>query len=153
MSTHILFTHGKNPLSWLICKLTKEPTSHCAIQYDGWVLHSNFYGVHWERRLEFEHKCEIVHAVAVEDDPKRLITLAAEFGGKAGYDFFGLAYLGLRFALRMIGLHLPKKNLWQMSGMFLCTEWVSLYANGEVDSEITPEKLYERLLTKTPKGA
>jgi hypothetical protein len=146
----ILFTRGDNPLSSLICKLTKEDVSHCALQYGEWVLHANFYGVHWEAYAHFSKACEVVHTVEVADDLPRLVGLAAQYAGRARYDFMGLAYLGLRMALRLIGLHLPKKNLWQMSGMFLCTEWVSLYANLEADSEITPFKLYERL-SEAPK--
>lgn len=141
----ILFVRGHSPVSWLICKLTKEDVSHCAIEVDGWVLHSNFYGVHWETLADFEQKCTLMHELAVPEDPYHVIEMAALYSGRAQYDFGGLFYMGLRIFLRNYGIHLPKKNLWQQTGMFLCTEWVSQFLGGEEDSEITPFKLWEKL--------
>lgn len=62
------------------------------------------------------------------------------------YDFGALFYL----ALRVLFPWLPKKNLWQTSGMFLCTEWVTEVLEGEEDSMITPYKLFLRLKEETP---
>lgn len=148
MTTRILFTRGRSPISWLICKLTREEVSHCALEFDNWVLHANFYGLHWVRKFDFDAGCSIVHAVEVNDDPRRLIRLAAEHAGKTGYDFGALFYLTLRYLLRSIGIRIPKKNLWQTTGMFLCTEWVTLYLDGVTDAAITPFKLFEKISHK-----
>ena len=62
------------------------------------------------------------------------------------YDFGALFFLGFSFAARKyLKLPLPKSNLWQATGMFLCTEWGSEFIEGEQDSMITPYKLYQKL--------
>jgi hypothetical protein len=59
------------------------------------------------------------------------------------YDYTGLLYLGLRYyAKRYLGVSLPKVNLWQISGMFTCTEFVTKVLSGKEDSLITPYQLF-----------
>ena len=62
----------------------------------------------------------------------RLVYLGPDAGFPHGhpYDFGALFYL----AARRVCPWLPKKNLWQCSGMFLCTEWVTRYLDGAEDS-------------------
>lgn len=148
----ILFVRGSSPLSWVICKLTKEDVSHCAVEIDEWVLHSNFYGVHWDSKIEFQDKCTVLHQLEVPNNYERVVDLSAHYSGHRNYDFGGLLYLGVRLLLRVIGIHLPKKNLWQMTGMFLCTEWVTEVLGDTEDSEITPFKLWEKLNAATATG-
>lgn len=144
--TSILFTRGRSPISGLIQRLTRESVSHCAIGVGDWVLHATFTGVQWARRAEFEAHSVVVRAVEVPDNWARLIQAAAEHANRTRYDFRGLAYLGLRYTLReLFGWRLPKRNLWQTTGMFMCTEWVSGYLTGSEDSLITPGGLYTRL--------
>jgi len=60
------------------------------------------------------------------------------------YDYGAFLYIGLKCLLPF----LPKINLWQTTGMFLCTEWVQEVLGREIDSMITPYKLYELLSQK-----
>jgi hypothetical protein len=139
----ILFTKSRYPLSKVILAVTKEPVSHCAISYGPWVIHSNLRGVHVELCTSFEKTSEIVFSVPVRDNwPATLRALStSEF---RPYDIGALLYLGLRYLCPW----LPKKNLWQSSGMFLCTEWVTAVLDGTPDSMITPYGLYLRLKEK-----
>lgn len=135
----ILFTKSKSLLSYLICAVTKEPVSHCALEIHGWVIHSNLYGVHAEPLEDF--RGEIVYSVEVPYKEEALISGMAKYQGRM-YDVGALLYLGLKYLLPF----LPKKNLWQSSSMFLCTEWVTQVLDGRADSMVTPYKLYERLV-------
>jgi len=65
--------------------------------------------------------------------------------GKASYDFKALLWCGLMLTLRRwFPKWIPKQNLWQSSGMFMCTELITAIL-GEVDSMITPYQLYLKL--------
>lgn len=139
----VLVTYGQNPLSWLIRKLTKEPASHIAIRWDDWVLHSNLKGVQWTPYSEF--KATVLDEIPIPEELPRLLAFSARHVDHGRYDFGGLLYCGLRLSLRHIGIRLPKKNLWQMTGMFACTELVSEYQYGVEDANITPTKLGEKL--------
>ncbi len=136
----IIFTRGSSILSKLIRSLTGEPVSHCAIAEAGVVIHMNLYGMQTETEEQFETHAEIVYRVSVPEDCTRLLNLYVQYR-KSMYDFGGLLYLGLRYLLP----RLPKANLWQTTGMFLCTEWITEFLTGEEDHEITPYKLYELL--------
>lgn len=135
-----LFTRNSSPVSKLIRFLTGEQVSHCAVESSGIIYHSNFYGVHMETSRHFRAVNEVVYETEVSGSDALLITKfdAYEF---TGYDFSGLAYLGLRSVFRF----LPKANLWQQSGMFLCTEWVEEVTGQEHDASLTPYQLYQLL--------
>lgn len=136
----ILFTHGNNPVSWLICKVTGEPVSHCAIEEANCVIQSNFLGLGALSLEEFEKKSSILYSVEIPEDCTKLLRLFVT-DQKAKYDFGAMLYLGLRCLFPW----LPKANLWQTTGMYMCTEWVTEYINDSEDSMITPYKLYLRL--------
>jgi hypothetical protein len=126
-------------------RVTKEPVSHCALEIGGYVIHSDFLGVRAEESSVFRGRVEVVHEVSVPDNyPLVLSKFSGARVRKAGYDLGAFVYLGLRLLLPKL---VPKKNLWQSSGMYLCTEWVTHVLDGKADSLITPYKLYLRLMS------
>ncbi len=139
----VLVTYGQNPMSWMIRKLTKEPASHVAIRWDNWVLHSNLKGVQWTPYAHFAPT--VLDEIPIPEDLSKLLDFSARHVDRGGYDFGGVLYCGLRLALRSIGIRLPKKNLWQMTGMFACTELVTSYQYSIEDADITPSKLGQKL--------
>ena len=84
---------------------------------------------------------EIVYSLDVPDHPERILDGIAR-KRHALYDFGAMFYLGLRCLLPW----LPKKNLWQCTGMDMCTEWATDILDGEPDSMITPYQLYQKLV-------
>lgn len=139
----ILFTKSDYILSKVIRYLTGEPISHCAILYKNWIVQSNLLGVRAIALDEFEKHSEIIYKVEVESDAEHLLYLLAGYG-RARYDLGGLLYLGLR----AIFPFLPKANLWQSTGMFLCTELVTQFISGSEQSDLTPMQLYKLLENK-----
>lgn len=136
-----LFTRNNSPLSRLIRFLTREDVSHCAIESGPVVYHSNLLGgVHLETSKHFRSRNIVVYEVELADNLARLEHALDKYE-LAGYDYLGLIYLGLRCVLRF----LPKANLWQSSGMLLCTEWAQEVIEGEMDSSMTPYQLYKHL--------
>lgn len=138
----IHFTKSRSPLSWLIRKVTKEPVSHCAIQYKEWIIHSNLLGVRALPANKFSN--QIQYSVPAEVSLNGLVE-ALVAHGRASYDFGAILFLFLRLIFPRF---VPKKNLWQSSGMFMCTEWVTQVLGGEADSMITCMKLYKKLSDK-----
>lgn len=139
----VLFTKSAKIGSLIIRDLTGEDCSHCALfePDTGMVIHASFTGIAELPIEEFLRDHEIVHhlelpSIEVED---------LHFPLGRGYDFFGLIYLGLRFSLKKIGIEIPKANLFNVSGLYLCTEFVSLEILGKADSDITPGQLYLKL--------
>lgn len=136
----ILFTTSNSLLSRLIRRVTKEPVSHCAIAHNNWVIHSNLLGVHMELASTFTKHSKVVHSVQIPENMDKLMHVMSQYDQRP-YDFGALLYLGLRFCMPF----LPAKNLWQTTGMFLCTEWVTEFLFGGEDHTITPYQLYLRL--------
>jgi hypothetical protein len=135
----VLFTCSNNPLSYLICKLTREPVSHCAIQVGDHVLHSTLQGLKLEHISTFTKHRKIVCSVKLRVD----LGEEAAHPRSGTYDYLGLLYLGLRyFARDYLGIRLPKYNLWQITGMYTCVELVSKELTGEEYSMMTPYQLY-----------
>lgn len=138
----LLFTVNKYPLSWLIQKVTGEPVSHVAIVYNNTVYHSSaLKGVNSQSLDSFLKTNTIVFEYELLEDPDRLIS-GFNRQKRAGYDWGAILYLAARYMFPF----LPKKNLWQSSGMYLCTEWVTAIIDETEDSMITPYKLYLRLV-------
>jgi hypothetical protein len=135
----VLFTRSGNIVSRMIRWVTKEPVSHCALQVGGYVVHSNFLGVHAQTVDSFEGACTVYASITYPDNYPRIFDQLCAHGG-AWYDFGAMLYI----AARAICPWLPKKNLWRCSGMFLCTEWVTDFL-GETDSMITPWQLFLKL--------
>jgi hypothetical protein len=144
----ILFIRNKLPLSKLIQDVLQEPVSHVSLDFGPFVVHSDLRGVHLQWARKYKMNVEVVFQLkklAPEDDIKHLDSLLMDYE-HALYDFGALLFLGLSFTLRKyLKLPLPKSNLWQSSGMFLCTEWVNKYVDGAEDSMITPYQLYLKL--------
>jgi hypothetical protein len=133
----ILFTRSNNLLSYLICRLTREPVSHCAIQVGDHVIHSTLEGTKIEHIDTFSTHRAIVCSVKLDVD------LNGEVAHHKSYDYLGLLYLGLRyFARDYLGIRLPKYNLWQITGMYTCVEFVSRELVGKEYSMMTPYQLY-----------
>ena len=144
----ILFTKSGSPLSRAIMAVTKEPVSHCALECAGWIIHANLYGVHVELPQTFQSHSQIVYTVDIPLDIDRVMNVLAKNELKY-YDLGAILYLALRYWLPC----LPKKNLWQSSNMFLCTEWVTEVIDGKADSMITPYQLYLKLKEKETANA
>jgi hypothetical protein len=148
---NILFTKGDSSLSQLICYVTDEPVSHVALDFGWFIVHSNLRGLHLTWGPSFRARTEVVFVLERTDvsdnllDMNRLDRLLTKYEF-SWYDFGALLFLGLSFAARKyLKLPLPKSNLWQTSGMFLCTEWATDYLTGKENSLITPYKLYREL--------
>lgn len=148
----ILFVKGSSPLSSAICGVTGEPVSHVALEFPelGIVVHSNLLGVNIEWSSFFRKNCSVVYELSARksdmtSDKAKLGTMLDKYEG-SWYDFGALLFMGLILCTRnYLKLPLPKSNLWQTSGMFECTEWVTEYISAEEDSMITPYKLYLKL--------
>ncbi len=136
----ILFTKSDSILSKVIRAVTKEPVSHCAIECSGWIIHSNLYGVHVELPQNFLNHSEIMYSVEIPFDPNKVMATLAKDEFKF-WDIGAALYIGLRCWLPF----LPKKNLWQSSDMYLCTEWVMDALEEVPDPMITPYQLYLKL--------
>jgi len=133
----ILFTKSNTIGSNLIRWVTDEPVSHVALRIGQSVYHSKFgRGITREPLEKFREKNVVVYRVTIYN---------AYFSGieryTGGYDYLALLFLGLRYLLPF----LPKVNLWQVTGMYLCTEYITKLINKEEDSMITPYQLYNEL--------
>lgn len=148
---NILFTRSNKKLSKAICRLTKEPVSHVALQFGKFIVHSNLLGIHIEWAENFKKHSQVVFSIHMRTDNIKLSTLMSQYEWKM-YDFGAMLFLGLSLFLRnTFKIPLPKANLWQSSGMFLCTEFVTKVIDDEADSMITPYKLYLKLYDKLNK--
>lgn len=108
-------------------------------------MHSNLLGVHIDPLAKFLKSSKVVFSIELPADPDKMIRLIKSERHKS-YDFGGLLYCGLRLMFPA----LPKKNLWQTTGMYMCTEWVQEALGVEkIDSMITPYGLYLQLSRNT----
>ena len=140
----ILFTCGHNPVSTAICYLTKEPMSHVAIEVEDYIIHSALLGTQIVTKKDFLDTHTVIAALPMSR--YKLRSILAMLEEDASYDFPGLLYLGLRYALkRVFGWSIPKVNLWTISGIYTCTEFVTKVISETEDSMITPYQLYLRL--------
>ena len=146
----ILFTKSDSLLSKIIRGITKEGSSHTAIDTGLVIVHSNLLGINLEWTRFFKRKCVIVHTLervtpSIDKDMARLDeTLTAQ--EHTPYDFGALLFNGLALlAKRLVGSPMPKVNLWQTTGMHMCTEFVEEVVSMENDAMITPEGLYNKL--------
>lgn len=138
----ILFTTSEKRLAKLIRWATGEDCSHCALEWDGVIVHSNWKGVNVQHKTEFLKENRIVHEVEIKEDLDKFTNAIVNNDGSL-YDVGALLFLGIVLLSRkVINSSWPKMNLWQSTGMYLCTELVSQYLYGEADSMITPYKLY-----------
>ena len=143
----IIFTRSDKKFSKMIIDITEEPVSHCAILIDNaWVIHSNLLGVHVEHISTFTKASHILYSVDVPDMPVDKILSNCSYGT---YDYGAFIFLGGSLLLRKYFKNImPKQNLWQTTGMFLCTEWITKNLADKEDGMITPYQLYLKLLDK-----
>lgn len=145
----LLVKRPNNFISHLISEVTGEPESHVAIEFDcGLVMDSSATGVHIKPASYFRKKTQVLRElVPVAKIPDKIaVAISSPYWGKF-YDYGALLYLAVVFSLRnYLNIPLPKKNLWHDSGMFMCTEFVSMVVDGKQDPLITPTKLGDRLL-------
>jgi hypothetical protein len=140
----VLFTKSDKLMSQIITGVTHEPVSHCAIHYAGIVAHSSVNGVELVPYSIFKRDYNIVLRVELDTRPGKLLdTLDRTWGH--GYDIPALLFLGLRY---LAPCFVPKQNLWAVSGMYICTEFVTDVVDQKVDSMCTPYQLYLRLTTE-----
>ncbi len=140
-SMKLLFTYSDLVGSEIIRMVTEEPVSHVALLQSGLVLHMRHEGLVLEPESEFRKKNIVLYTIDVET-PLDIVGIAEKHWGRR-YDFGALAYLGFRFLFPK--LLNKKQNLWNNSGMFICTELVTDALGGEPDAMITPYNLYLQL--------
>lgn len=148
---NILFTKNNSFVSKNIRAVTGEPVSHVALDFGLFVVHSNFLGLHLEWAKNFRKKSDVVYSLRGVDSLEetdqigRLNTLLEQYEFSM-YDVGAMFFIGVCVFLRnKFNIPLPKSNLWQISGMFICTEWVTKFIDGTEESMMTPFKLYLRL--------
>lgn len=140
---YILFTVSNSFVSRAITNLTGEPCSHVAIQVGEFIIHSSLRGPEITTMEKFYATRRVVCRIKADRFLLHSLLQLLARTNKQGYDYLGLLYLGIRYYLRgKLGIPLPKANLWQISGMWTCTEFVSKAILGKADSMITPWKLY-----------
>ncbi len=147
----ILFTTSNYPTSWLIRKLTKEDCSHCALYLPAVnkIIHMNFLGFRVESPQDFTKHNRILHHVDIPKYKDLPLEYFKDKYGKSKYDIKALLFAGIRVLCKKAGISLPKVNLWQTTGMFMCTEFVTdVLTGGQEDSLVTPHQLYEKLNNK-----
>lgn len=139
------------PVSKLILELTGESVSHTVIRNGDFVYQSSFAGVEQVKASEFLSAYTVGYSLSPSDDRlneelvSRLVERVVALRGTP-YDFPALFYLGLSYSLfSLFKVDLPKKNLWQLSGMYLCTEFVEDVIDIKSDPMVTPYKLYLKL--------
>ncbi len=137
----ILFTTTDSIASRFIRDITGEPVSHCVVRVGEFVIHSSFKGVVIEPYDLFRKNNKILYRILGLTYPSKIRRTLSKYYGKM-YDYPALLYLGLRYLLPSI---VPKQNLWQTTGMFICTEFITQLLEEKEDSMITPYKLYLRL--------
>ena len=140
----ILFTKNSFLLSRMIRGLTKEPVSHCAVRVGSWVIHSTIFGPEIRTHKSFIENSEVVFCTEIDVSEEKIAELITRLDHRA-YDYPALIYLALRYIFRW----LPKANLWNTSGMYLCTELVTEMIYGKADSMITPYGLYKKIQSKS----
>lgn len=144
--SRLLFTRGRSTWSDTICEVLQEPVSHVSVFHKGWVYHSDLLGVRREKFADFRKRQKVI--IMLDIDPIQDIEAKYEQYRRSWYDVGAGLFIGLSFlARRYLRIPLPKSNLWQSSGMFICTEWATI-STSEVDSMITPHGLYRKLSGK-----
>lgn len=149
----ILFIRGHSSFSNLICSVTQEDISHVAlcITLEGseFVIHSDLRGLHIETLEAFSKRCEVVYTLEKQSSPedtKQALKVLSEHEWSY-YDLGAIAFLGLCLTVRRyLRIPLPKSNLWQTTGMFMCVEWLSYYIDLKEESMCTPKRLYYIML-------
>lgn len=139
----LIFTSSQSALSKAIRGVTGEDCSHVAILDGNWIIHSNLRGVNVDYAPEFLKHCTVEHSL---DFDGSMVYPTLESKAHSFYDVGALLFDGLCLLTRhYLKIPLPKSNLWQSSGMYMCTEWAQLVLGLKIDSMITPHGLYNQL--------
>lgn len=146
----IIFTRNNTIVSRAIREVTREPVSHVAlVLYGKYVVHSNFLGTRIESLEKFNRHSAIYEYIDVPPEHVCMGRVLEALSTGRGYDFPGMFYLGIRtLTPRWLRDTLPKANLWNVSGLFICTELVTYILSGKPDSMITPHQLYLQLANR-----
>lgn len=142
----IWFSTSDEWTSRVIRAVTGEPVSHVALVNPslGHVLHAlPDKGTTVTSVPQFRSANRTIASVAFSSLDEDIFVRAVEkYLGKK-YDWGAIAYL----AVKRVMPWLPKKNLWQCSGMAICTEIIQ-YVVPEVadDAALTPWQLYQALV-------
>jgi len=142
----LVFTTRDTFVSKAIRYITEEPVSHVAIRCNNIVVHSTGKGgveeTTWD---EFQERYTMVSQAEVQANKQQVRGVVEQYKN-ARYDYPALLWLGARYLMKKyLRINIPKVNLWQITGMFTCTEFVTKVIDGEEDSLITPYQLYKRL--------
>lgn len=140
---HVLFTKGNNIFSRVIRWALRSDISHVAILKDGLVYHSNLKGVHIQPLDRFIDKAKIVKTIPYSIEQGRLLEVISQEWGKP-YDCVAFWWLGIRAIFSRAGIKLPKADVRQITGMYICTELVTQVLIGE-ERQLTPDQLYDML--------
>lgn len=148
----ILGTTRDEFFSGIIRRVTGEPISHIAIRVKNKVLHSNRDGVVIDDYDYFIEHNKVIYEIKprLRSTEKAIANKIASSEDMLGrkYDFFAILFLGFMLLLRLwFSKSIPKQNLWDVSGMYICTEYVSEITNIEKDNAmITPEELIKAII-------
>jgi len=145
MKAVILFTRSPKIGSKLIQAVTGEPVSHCAIYVPcfGTVWHSTVPCIINVPYDDFIATHDVVYTVDADIGWDQISEMNKLFGRP--YDMVSLLLVGLRLLATRFKIPFPKIDLRSLSGMYLCTEFVSDIMLSDIDSYITPYKLYLKL--------
>jgi len=139
----VLFTTSNKIGSRVIRKVTGEPVSHCALQFEcgdyRLVIHAGLHGVEIIPLAWFLQTNQLLYEISIKEDEPRLIDLDVYV--KKSYDFMAILWLGFCFLINCR----PSRNNWAVKKAHMCTELVTEILYGEADSVITPYGLYLKL--------
>jgi hypothetical protein len=142
----LIFTRSNSFLSRMIRFLTGEPVSHVAFVVDDFIIHSTLFGPEIRTLQWAEAHYEVLFEKPVPESSRaRILSVMTNYDSHS-YDFTGLLYLGIRYAMKKyLRLSLPKANLWQVSGMLTCVEFATVAVDAHEESMLTPFGLCARL--------
>lgn len=138
----ILFTKGHSAFSSLIQHVTGEEISHVVIQVGRFVIQSNLRGLTLDTLEHFNKTATTVYTIDLLNVSEYKALQIYNNHAFRPYDFLSFFLLGLR-SLKLP--FLPKADLRGITGMYICTEFVSEVALDE-ELLITPKQLYLKLL-------
>lgn len=142
----VWFTKSDTFTSRIIRAVTGEPVSHVALVNPslGQVLHAMpGTGTTVMSVPKFRAENSTIAAISFPALEEEIFARAVQKYLGRPYDWAAISYL----AVRRVCPWLPKKNLWQCSGMAICTEIIQ-YVVPEVadDAALTPWQLYQALV-------
>jgi hypothetical protein len=141
----IIFTKNNSLGSKLIRWVTGEPVSHVALWFPkiGFIYHSTAaHGTAFTPDKKFFRTSTVIYSTFIKLEN---LSFISDTYGKP-YDFFALLYLGFKIVLKRLGWGDVGENVWNSSGMFICTELITKLVEGEADALITPYQFYLKLL-------